>query len=127
MSAQPNGKLPTDDGRPRTSDDSPNVYQYANQTLLKLLAHPNIASKADVIRMYDHEVQGGTAVKPLIGVMNDAPSDAVVIKPLGTKGTRGIVLSCGINPEYGKHDPYRMALSVIDEAVRNAVAVGADP
>jgi phosphoribosylformylglycinamidine synthase len=95
--------------------------------LLILLSHPNTASKADVIRTYDHEVQGGTVVKPLTGVMNDAPSDAVVLKPIGTHGTRGIVLSCGLNPEYGKHDAYRMALSVIDEAMRNAVAVGADP
>jgi len=99
----------------------------SNLQLLAYLAHPNTASKADVIRLYDHEVQGGTAVKPLTGLLNDAPSDAVVLKPLGTKGTRGIVLSCGLNPEYGKHDAYRMALSVIDEAIRNAVAVGADP
>jgi phosphoribosylformylglycinamidine synthase len=97
------------------------------KVLLELLAHPNIASKADVIRIYDHEVQGGTVVKPLVGAMNDGPSDAVVIKPLGTKGTRGIVLSCGIKVEYGKHDPYRMAISAVDEAIRNAVAVGADP
>ena len=99
----------------------------SNHQLLAFLAHPNIASKADVIRLYDHEVQGGTVIKPLTGLMNDAPSDAVVLKPLGTKGTRGIVLSCGLNPEYGKHDAYAMALSVIDEAIRNAVAVGADP
>jgi phosphoribosylformylglycinamidine synthase len=99
----------------------------ANTVLLDFLAQPNIASKADVIRVYDHEVQGGTVVKPLTGARNDAPSDAVVLKPLGTNGTRGIVLSCGLNPEYGKHDAYRMALSVIDEAMRNAVAVGADP
>lgn len=97
------------------------------QRLLDLLSHPNIASKADVIRIYDHEVQGGTVVKPLTGAMNDGPSDAVVIKPLGTEGTRGLVLSCGINAEFGKHDPYRMAVSVVDEAIRNAVAVGADP
>ncbi|MEW5719187.1 MAG: phosphoribosylformylglycinamidine synthase subunit PurL, partial [Chloroflexota bacterium] len=95
--------------------------------LLRLLAHPNIASKADVIRIYDHEVLGGTVVKPLTGALDDGPSDACVIKPIGTRGTRGIVLSCGINAEYGKRDPYRMAISVIDEAIRNAVAVGADP
>jgi phosphoribosylformylglycinamidine synthase subunit PurSL len=98
-----------------------------NQVLLELLSHPNIASKADVIRIYDHEVLGGTVVKLLTGAMNDGPSDACVIKPIGTKGARGIVLSCGINAEYGKTDPYRMAVSVIDEAIRNAVAVGADP
>jgi phosphoribosylformylglycinamidine synthase subunit PurSL len=98
-----------------------------NETLLKLLSHPNIASKASVIRIYDHEVQGGTVIKPLTGIEADAPSDATVIKPIGTKGFKGIVLSNGINPEYGKRDPYRMAIAVMDEAIRNAVAVGADP
>ncbi len=97
------------------------------ETLLNLLSSPNIASKASVIRIYDHEVQGGTVIKPLTGIEADAPSDAAVIKPIGTKGTRGIVLSNGINPEYGKRDAYKMAWSVIDEAIRNAVAVGADP
>jgi phosphoribosylformylglycinamidine synthase len=95
--------------------------------LMNLLSHPNIASKASTIRIYDHEVQGGTVVKPLTGVEADAPSDAAVLKPIGTKGKKGIVLSNGINPEYGKRDAYKMALAVIDEAIRNAVAVGADP
>ena len=104
-------------------DRIPNIKDH----LLALLSSPNIASKASVIRIYDHEVQGGTVVKPLTGVEADAPSDAAVIKPLGTKGTKGIVLSNGINPEYGKHDAYKMAWSVMDEAIRNAVAVGADP
>ena len=99
---------------------------YAALTM-RLLAHPNIASKSSVIRIYDHEVQGGTVVKPLTGVQNDGPSDACVLKPIGTKGTRGIVLSNGINPEYGKNDAYLMAHAVIDEAIRNAVAVGCDP
>lgn len=97
------------------------------QALLKLLAHPNIASKESVIRLYDHEVQGGTVVKPLTGAANDGPSDAAVLKPIGTQGSAGIVLSAGINPEYGKYAPGRMTYSVIDEAIRNAVAVGADP
>lgn len=94
--------------------------------LLALLSHPNIASKEPVIRIYDHEVQGGTCVKPLTGPGN-GPSDACVLKPAGTPGAIGIVLSNGFNPEYGKVDPYRMALCTIDEAIRNAVAVGADP
>lgn len=98
-----------------------------NTVLLKLISHPNIASKAAVIRIYDHEVQGGTVVKPLTGARDDGPSDACVLQPLGTRGLRGIVLSNGINPQFGKRDPYRMAVSVVDEAIRNAVAVGADP
>lgn len=104
-------------------DRIPNIQDH----LLALLSSPNIASKASVIRIYDHEVQGGTVVKPLTGVEADAPSDAAVIKPIGTKGMKGIVLSNGINPEYGKRDAYKMAWSVMDEAIRNAVAVGADP
>ena len=99
---------------------------YAALTM-RLLSHPNIASKSNVIRIYDHEVQGGTVVKPLTGVKDDGPSDACVLKPIGTSGTRGIVLSNGINPEYGKNDAYLMAHAVIDEAIRNAVAVGCDP
>jgi phosphoribosylformylglycinamidine synthase len=95
--------------------------------LLSLLSSPNIASKASTIRIYDHEVQGGTVVKPLTGIEADAPSDAAVIKPIGTKGVKGIALSNGINPEFGKHDAYQMAWSVMDEAIRNAIAVGADP
>jgi phosphoribosylformylglycinamidine synthase len=96
-------------------------------TLISLLSHPNIASKASTIRLYDHEIQGGSVVKPLTGVLGDGPSDAAVIKPAGTKGSRGIVLSNGINAEYGKRDAYQMAWAVVDEAIRNAVAVGADP
>jgi len=116
---QPTFNAPTSNSRISNIDP--------NATLLNLLSHPNIASKSAVIRIYDHEIQGGTVVKPLTGLEADAPSDATVIKPIGTKGVKGIVLSNGINPEYGKRDAYKMAWAVIDEAVRNAVAVGADP
>jgi phosphoribosylformylglycinamidine synthase II len=98
-----------------------------NQVLLSLLAHPNIATKAEIIHVYDYEVQAGTSVKPLTGLADDGPSDAVVLVPTGTSGPRALALSCGFNPEIGKVDPYRMAVSAVDEAVRNAVAVGADP
>ncbi len=39
----------------------------------------------------------------------------------------GSSIACGINPRYGDLDPYAMAAGAIDEAVRNCVAVGADP
>jgi len=90
--------------------------------LLQVLASPNIAGKASVIRTYDHEVKGNTVLKPLCGV-NDGPNDASVIKPL-SDSWNGIVISCGMNPEYGKIDPYWMAASGIDEAIRNNAAVG---
>jgi phosphoribosylformylglycinamidine synthase len=97
-----------------------------NQTLLKLLASPNIASKEWVIRQYDHEVQGGSVIKPLVGVGNDGPSDAAVLRPV-LSSRRGIVIACGMSPRFGDFDTYHMAASSIDEAVRNCVAVGADP
>ncbi len=106
---------------------APAIHESAETILLKLLAHPNIASKAAIIRIYDHEVQGGTLIKPLTGTKNDGPSDGVVIKPIGEPGMDALILSTGINPEYGKRNPYRMAFAMIDEAVRNAVATGADP
>jgi phosphoribosylformylglycinamidine synthase len=93
--------------------------------LVALLAMPQIGSKEWVIRQYDHEVQAGAVVRPLVGP-GAGPSDAAVLAPkLGSK--RGIVLSGGIQPGYGDVDPYAMALAVVDEAIRNAVCVGADP
>jgi phosphoribosylformylglycinamidine synthase len=96
------------------------------QCLHKILAAPNVASKEWIIRQYDHEVQGGSAIKPLVGVNNDGPGDAAVVRPL-LSSDRGIVLSCGMNPKYSDIDCYYMALAAIDEAIRNAICVGADP
>ncbi len=89
--------------------------------LLSLLAMPNIASKENVIRTYDHEVKAQTVLKPLHGC--NGPGDAAVIKPF-FKSYKGVVISNGMNPEYGKIDPYHMAACAIDEAIRNNVALG---
>lgn len=97
-----------------------------NAALLALLSSLNIASKEWIIRQYDHEVQGGSVIKPLVGVSNDGPGDAAVIRPV-LSSRRGLVISCGMNPHYGEFDTYHMAACAIDEAVRNCVAVGADP
>jgi phosphoribosylformylglycinamidine synthase II len=107
--------------------DSLKVHVDFELTLLCLLSHANIASKERIIRDYDHEVQGGTVVKPLCGIQHDGPSDGSVIKPLISQTRDAFVLSNGLNPEYGKLDPYQMTLLVVDEAIRNAVACGADP
>ncbi len=93
------------------------------EDLCKLLASPNIASKESVIRQYDHEVQGGIVVKPLVGVKNDGPSDACVATPvLGSR--KAVIVANGINPKYSDVDAYLSAASAIDEALRNIVAVG---
>jgi phosphoribosylformylglycinamidine synthase len=90
-----------------------------------MLARPNICSKEYVIRQYDHEVQGGSVIKPLVGDELDGPGDACVIRPvLGSN--KGLVISNGICPKYSDLDTYWMMANCIDEAIRNAVAVGAD-
>jgi phosphoribosylformylglycinamidine synthase II len=100
--------------------DIPEKEDYTSD-LKRLLAMPNIASKEWVIRQYDHEVQGKTVVKPIAGV-GQGPSDACVMKPVYDT-YEGIVVSNGVNSRYSS-DPYNMALSSIDEAIRNNVACG---
>ncbi len=96
--------------------------------LLDLLGLPSLASKEGIVRRYDHEVRGGTLVRPFTGPQMDGPNDAAVLKPLGSWQHAGaFALSVGIQPQIGRIDPYAMALAAVDEAVRNLVAVGADP
>jgi phosphoribosylformylglycinamidine synthase len=103
----------------------------ATPTLLSLLADPNVRSKEDIVRRYDHEVQGGTVVKPFVGPTQSGPSDAAVVAPLAVHrrpgSTPGAALGVGVNPGYGALDPYLMAWAAVDEAIRNVIAVGADP
>ncbi len=94
--------------------------------LIALLQHGDVCSKEWIVRQYDHEVQGRTVIKPLVGTQDDGPGDAAVVLP-AIGSTRGLAVACGINPRYGQLDPYAMAACVIDEAIRNCVAVGADP
>ncbi len=104
-------------------DSGKNDY---NDMLVRLLGHPNIASKEWVIRQYDHEVQGGSVIKPLIGSDNRGPSDASVFRPI-LNSNRGVAVACGLNPNFGQIDPYWMACCCIDEAIRNVVSVGGNP
>lgn len=104
--------------------------------LTALLSHPNIASKHWIIRQYDHEVQAGSVVKPLVGPGQDGPSDGAVIRPK-LDSDKGITLSNGLAPYLSEKatadgtatdgDSYWATLAALDEAVRNAVCVGADP
>ncbi|KPK78194.1 MAG: phosphoribosylformylglycinamidine synthase [Phycisphaerae bacterium SM23_30] len=94
--------------------------------LKAVLSGFNVASKEWVIRQYDHEVQGGSTIKPLVGADNDGPGDASVLRPVLSRD-QGIAIGCGICPQYSDIDPYWMALAAIDEAVRNVVAVGGNP
>lgn len=92
----------------------------------ELLSHPNVCSREYVIRQYDHEVQGASVVKPLMGATQKAPCDAAVIKPILSENA-GLAVSNGVAPQLSEFDAYVMAQCAVDEAVRNAVCVGADP
>jgi phosphoribosylformylglycinamidine synthase len=93
------------------------------QSLKDILGTWNVCSKEWVIRQYDHEVQGGTVIKPLVGITNEGPGDATVVKPV-FDSDKGVIVANGINPKYGQLSPYWMAASAIDEALRQIIAVG---
>ena len=95
------------------------------EALLRLLAHPNIASKRWIIRQYDHEVQGRTVIKPLVGLGGEGPSDGAVVLPVAGSN-QGLAIGCGLATNL-RDDPHLMALAAIDECVRNLVCIGADP
>ncbi len=95
------------------------------QALIKILGSWNVCSKEWVIRQYDHEVQGGSILKPLVGQENDGPGDAAIVRPV-LDSAMGVIVANGINPRYGEIDPYWMAASAIDEALRQIIAVGGD-
>lgn len=109
-------------GKPNLEKPKISKPEDFEKILLDLLSSPNISSKESVIRTYDHEVQGNTILKPLQGEYS-GPNDAAVLKPF-PDSKKGIAISSGIKPRYGKIDPYSMAASGIEEAIRNNVAVG---
>jgi len=105
--------------------EEPHFEEKADYTddLKQLLSALNICSKESVVRRYDHEVQGGSVVKPFSGVNNDGPSDAAVVRPI-LESFEGVVTAHGICPRYSDIDTYHMTANAVDEAMRNYVAVG---
>jgi phosphoribosylformylglycinamidine synthase len=93
--------------------------------LLDMLARPNICSREWITRQYDHEVQGGSVIKPLVGAGRDLPSDAAVIRPVLTS-RRGLAFAQALQPAYSAIDAYHMTANAIDEALRRVLAVGGD-
>lgn len=97
-----------------------------NRLLLNMLSGTNIASKEWIARQYDHEVQGTSVIKPLVGADQDMNSDASVIRPI-LNSQKGLAFAQSLLPFYSAIDAYHMTSCSIDEAVRRVVAVGADP
>ena len=109
--------------QPRYEEPKFSCPKDLTEYLLKLLSHYDVCSKEWVIRQYDHEVQGGSILKPLIGCDNNGPSDAAMVRPV-LDSSKGLAVSNGINFRFGFIDPYWMAASCIDEALRQIIAGG---
>lgn len=88
------------------------------QTLLRLLASPNISSKLCVWRQYDRHVGTNT-------VLEAGSADAGIIRIRET--TLGLAVTNDCNPRYCYLDPKMGAQIAIAEAARNLVCVGAEP
>ena len=117
---------------PKLASVSPteiNSRAFLEKSLYTLLARWNIRSKESWVRRYDHEVQAATLVKPFVGSEAHGPGDSAVVwlKPHGGGEKAGVTISCGLQPKLSRYDAYVMAQHALDEAVRNAVCVGADP
>lgn len=114
------GKQPGGPARRKSFGSSP------EELFFSILGEPNVASKEALVRQYDHEVQGGSIVKPFCGAGSDGPSDGGVLKPHYAYN-EGITVTHGICPRYGDIDTYHMAMCAVDEALRAHVALGGDP
>ncbi len=110
--------------RPPAAEEPPPAHKPDyGEDLKRVLGSWNVCSKHWIIRQYDHEVQGASVLKPLVGAQDDGPGDAAVIAPRPGE-RRGLVVACGLQPAYADLDPYAMAAAAIDEALRNVVAAG---
>lgn len=116
-------QLPAKWTPPRYEEPGPFACADHTADLKELLGSLNICSKESVVRRYDHEVQGGSVVKPFTGVTNDGPSDAAITRPI-LDSFEGVVVAHGICPRYSDIDTYHMTANAVDEALRNYVAVG---
>jgi phosphoribosylformylglycinamidine synthase II len=94
--------------------------------LMKILSDPNVASREELVRQYDHEVQSFSVVKPFVGEKEDSHSDGAVLRPK-YDSDKGITVTHGICPRYGDYDTYDMAMCALDEAFRAHIALGGNP
>lgn len=111
---------------PAKQDRVPLEVEDPRGLLLAILAEPNVASKEELVRQYDHEVQGRSYTKPQSGLHQDGPSDGAVLR-LHPGSPLGITVTHGICPRVGDADTRAMAACAVDEAYRAHIALGGDP
>lgn len=103
-----------------------NKVDFLRKYWLDALGHVNVRSREELVRQYDHEVQGNTIVKPYQGKQADSPTDGSVIRPV-RNSFRGLSVTHGICPRVGDDDTYKMTLCAVDEAYRSHIALGGTP
>jgi phosphoribosylformylglycinamidine synthase len=108
---------PVPTGQTPRSDDRTPDSRLLTPDLLKLIASPNIASKAWVYRQYDHMVRTNTAVLP--------GADAAVVRIKETR--RALAMTLDGNGRYCAANPREGTKLIVAEAARNVVCVGAKP
>ncbi len=101
----------------------PESPEALRETLLGLLASPNICSRSWIWEQYDHQVMVNTVVLP--------GSDAAVLR-IGDTGRgemtrRAIAVSSDCNGRYCYLDPYVGAQIALAEAARNVTCAGGEP
>lgn len=92
--------------------------------LFSMLERLNITSFSFISQQYDHLVQASSVLPPLQG-RGRINSQVCAIRPI-LSSQKGVILSQGLYPSYSDIDPYQMAASSLDTAVRNAVSAGGD-
>ena len=97
--------------RPSTGDE-------LRQTLLRLVASPNLCDKSWITDQYDRYVQGNTVLAQ--------PSDSGMIR-VDTDTNLGVALSTDCNGRFARLDPYAGAQLALAESYRNVSTGGATP
>ncbi len=106
--------------------DETTPIHYFENLILKMLEHPNVASREWIIRQYDHQVRASTVLTPLQGMANEEThGDAAVIRP--TNSWKGLALTTDVNPWMCKINPFWGTASSFDEMIRNLVSVNSKP
>ena len=97
--------------RPSTGDE-------LRDTLLRLVASPNLCDKSWITDQYDRYVQGNTVLAQ--------PSDSGMIR-VDTGTNLGVAVSTDCNGRFARLDPYAGAQLALAESYRNVSTGGATP
>ncbi|MEV4628004.1 phosphoribosylformylglycinamidine synthase subunit PurL [Micromonospora sp. NPDC049523] len=96
----------------------PATPEALRETVLRMIASPNLADKSWVTEQYDRYVLGNTVLAQ--------PEDSGVIR-LDEETGLGVALSVDGNGRYARLDPYNGAKLALAESYRNVAVTGAKP